>query len=110
MAPPCAFGGFFSHSRSCCSAGALFLVLPWVSSVVPTPPWLLPGPSVHVTVPCTRSQLSGSGAARATGTKTLMAKRAATINIIMRLIKIFPFSGYQHTTLVACLPVGRLGV
>jgi hypothetical protein len=47
--------------------GEVFDVLPCVSSVVvvPTPAWLLPGPSnvVHVTVPCTFVQLSGSGAA-----------------------------------------------
>ena len=53
-------------SRSC-GSGDVFDVLPWVSSdvVVPTPAWLLPGPSkvVHVTVPLSFVQLSGRGAA-----------------------------------------------
>jgi hypothetical protein len=50
-----------------CGAGEKLLVLPCVFDVVvvPTPAWLLPGPSnvVHVTVPWTFVQLLGSGAA-----------------------------------------------
>src|SRR3954452_4711109 len=50
-----------------CGVGEKFCVFPCVvdSVVVPTPAWLLPGPSkvVHVTVPWVLVQLSGSGAA-----------------------------------------------
>ena len=73
-------------------AGLVFVSLPWDSSVVvlPTPAWLLPGPSnvVQVTSPCTRLQLSGSGAANA-GTATDKTRRATASNITMRLIKMF---------------------
>jgi hypothetical protein len=45
----------------------VFVAFPWPSVVVvlPTPPWFLPGLSVvvHVTVPWSFVQLSGSGAA-----------------------------------------------
>ena len=101
MAPPWDFGGFLVQSSSsiCCSSGLLFFWLPCVSvvSVVPTPPWLLPGPSVvvHVTVPCTLSQFSGSGAANAAGAESATAKRAAIITKLMRLIMLC-FLSYLH--------------
>jgi hypothetical protein len=66
--------------------------LPWVSvvSVVPTPPWFLPGPSVvvQVTVPISFVQLLGSGAANA-GAARAKTRRAAETNTTMRLIKMF---------------------
>jgi len=99
-----------------CGAGLKLLVLPWVwvSVVVPTPAWLLPGPSnvVQLTVPCVLVQLSASGAAKATGALSATTKRAAAINKLMRLIKLYflsiPHSPNGYETRVAML--GRMTI
>jgi len=59
-----------------------------VVDVEPTPAWFLPGPSnvVHVTVPCTLWQLSGSGAANNAGAERATTTKAATVHIVSFLI------------------------
>ena len=99
-----------------CGAGLKLSGLPWVwvSVVVPTPAWLLPGPSnvVQLTVPCVLVQLSASGAAKATGAQSATTKRAAAINKLMRLITLYflsiPHSPSGYETRVAML--GRMTI
>jgi hypothetical protein len=88
MGCPWLVSGFCVHSSSArsCGSGFLLVVLPLVSSVVvlPTPAWLLPGPSnvVQVTVPRTRSQFSGSGSADADIANMLSASSIAASTLV----------------------------
>jgi len=77
-----------------CGSGLKLLGLPWVVVVVVV--WNFSCFSffpevvvVHSTAPWSpRSQLDGSGAAKATGAESATTKRAATIAKLMRLIKL----------------------